>query len=123
MTTKKSQLISGLKKASIEMLLLKLLSESDKYGYQMTQALKKRSSGLYTIMEGSMYPILYRLTDKKYISSYEKKVGKRQFRIYYHLEESGKQYYEKLLEDYRDFSNVITFLLHSTEESVYPAEK
>lgn len=123
MTTKKSQLISGLKKASIEMLLLKLLSESDKYGYQMTQALKKRSSGLYTIMEGSMYPILYRLTDKKYISSYEKKVGKRQFRVYYHLEESGKQYYEQLLDDYRDFSNVITFLLHSTEESMYPAEK
>lgn len=123
MTTKKSQLISGLKKASIEMLLLKLLSESDKYGYQMTQAFKKRSSGLYTIMEGSMYPILYRLTDKKYISSYEKKVGKRQVRVYYHLEESGKQYYEQLLHDYRDFSNVITFLLHSTEESVYPAEK
>lgn len=42
MNSLKSQLKSGLKKATIEMLLLKLLSESDMYGYQMTQELKKK---------------------------------------------------------------------------------
>lgn len=120
MGTKKSQLLSGMKKASIEMILLKLLSESDKYGYQLSQDFKKRSAGLYTIMEGSMYPILYRLTDRHYISCYEKKAGKRQVRVYYHLEEEGRQYYTQLLDDYQEFSDVIAFLLHSTEDSIYP---
>lgn len=120
MGTKKSQLLSGMKKASIEMILLKLLSESDKYGYQLSQDFKKRSAGLYTIMEGSMYPILYRLTDQHYISCYDKKVGKRQVRVYYHLEEEGRKYFNQLLDDYQQFSDVIAFLLHSTEDSIYP---
>ena len=71
---KTSSLVSNYKKATIEMLLLKLLSEQDMYGYQLSQQLKKRSNQYYTVLEGSMYPILYRLTDEKYISFYEKKV-------------------------------------------------
>ena len=63
--------LSGtLKKATIEMLILKLLWEGDKYGYQITQELKTRSDGLYTVLEGSMYPILYRLLDDGCISTY-----------------------------------------------------
>ena len=60
MEKKKLNLETTLKKATIEMLLLNLLKEQDMYGYQLSQELKKRSSGLYTILEGSMYPILYR---------------------------------------------------------------
>lgn len=73
MEKKKLNLETTLKKATIEMLLLNLLKEQDMYGYQLSQELKKRSSGLYTILEGSMYPILYRLNDSGYISFFEKK--------------------------------------------------
>ena len=72
MEKKKLNLETTLKKATIEMLLLNLLKEQDMYGYQLSQELKKRSSGLYTILEGSMYPILYRLNDSGYISFFEK---------------------------------------------------
>ena len=81
MNKNKSQLISGFKKATIEMILLKFLSESDMYGYQLTQEVKKRSNGLYTILEGSMYPILYRLTEQNFVSFQEVKTGKRQVRV------------------------------------------
>ena len=58
----KTKTLTGtIKKAVIELMILKLLSEEDMYGYQITQELKKRSSGQFTILEGSMYPILYRL--------------------------------------------------------------
>ncbi len=39
---KTSNLISNYKKATIELLLLKLLSEQDMYGYQLSQELKKK---------------------------------------------------------------------------------
>lgn len=123
MRAKKSQLLSGLKKATIEMILLKLLSESDMYGYQMTQEVKKRSSNIYTILEGSMYPILYRLCDNHYISDYEKKVGRRQVRVYYHLEDSGREYLEQLLLEYHSFLEVISFLLNSKSGDSYPLEE
>lgn len=119
---KTSNLISNYKKATIEMMLLKLLSEQDMYGYQLSQELKKRSNQHYTILEGSMYPILYRLTDEQYISFYEKKVGVRQTRVYYHLEDSGRSYYNGLLQSYRDFSELIQFLLDSTEGDIYEKE-
>ncbi len=122
MSVQKSQLISGMKKATIEMILLRLLLEGDMYGYQLTQEFKKRSAGIYTILEGSMYPILYRLTEQNYISSYERKVGKRQIRVYYHLNEEGKVYLEKLVSSYHEFSNVIEFLLLSKEGEQYEPE-
>lgn len=118
-TKQKSQLVSSLKKATIEMLLLKLLTESDMYGYQMSQEIKKRSSENYTILEGSMYPILYRLTEQKYISFYEEKVGKRQTRIYYHLEEAGTEYLNQLISLYYEYTEIISFLLHTKEGYVY----
>lgn len=122
MLTQKSQLISGLKKATIEMLLLKLLSEDDMYGYQMCQAMKHRSYGTYNILEGSMYPILYRLTEQNYVSFYEKKVGKRQVRIYYHLTEEGAKYLEQLISSYQEFTDIIQFLLSSKEGDCYEPE-
>ena len=122
MSVQKSQLISGMKKATIEMILLRLLLEGDMYGYQLTQEFKKRSAGIYTILEGSMYPILYRLTEQNYIFSYERKVGKRQIRIYYHLNEEGKVYLEKLVSSYHEFSNVIEFLLSAKEGEQYEPE-
>ncbi len=119
MEKKKSNLESTLKKATIEMLLLKLLSEQDMYGYQLSQELKNRSAGLYTILEGSMYPILYRLNDNGYISFFEKKTGKRQTRIYYHLEESGSAYLSDLQASFQEYINLIQFLLTSEEGELY----
>lgn len=109
----KSLLLSNYKKATIEMLLLKLLSEADMYGYQLAQELKKRSNGNYTIQEGSMYPILYRLSDQSFITSYERKVGIRQTRIYYHLEKSGYDYLQSLIASYHSYTDLIQFLLSS----------
>ena len=122
MLNPRSQLLGGLKKATIEMILLKLLKEQDMYGYQMTQQVKKRSNGLYTILEGSMYPILYRLEEQGYISCYEQKVGKRQTRVYYHLEDRGKAYLSEVHSVYEQALSVINFLYGSKEGDVLEYE-
>ena len=114
----KSHLKSAIKKATIEMLLLKLLAEQDMYGYQLSQELKKRSKENYVILEGSMYPILYRLTDQKYISFYEQKVGKRQTRVYYHLEPLGYEYFSAMKQEYEEYIDLIQFLLDSKEGDI-----
>ena len=44
----------------MEMLLLKIISEGDCYGYQIVQTLDKISNGTKKIAERTMYPILYR---------------------------------------------------------------
>ena len=109
-------LTNNLKKAVIELLILKLLSEEDMYGYQITQEFRKRSNKRLSLLEGSMYPILYRLTESGCISSFEQKVGKRQTRIYYHLEESGKKELENLTEEDHETIKIIECILVSKGE-------
>ena len=67
-------LVSG----SVTMLLLKLLSEKDMYGYEM----------ISTLRAGSLYPLLHNLEGKNIVASYEKEVlGK--VRKYYHITKEG----------------------------------
>ena len=50
------------------MLILKMLSQEDMYGYQMINEMNIRGKGLINIKEGSLYGPLYRLIAKNYIS-------------------------------------------------------
>lgn len=90
----------NVKRGTIELLLLTLLDGEDMYGYQISQELSKRSNGRYTLQESSMYPTLYRLLDKGFISDRQELVGRRRTRIYYHLEPSGKEYLLKIRQEY-----------------------
>ena len=106
--TQRSKIKSNFKKGSVEMLLLHLLkTEGDCYGYQLSQLINQRSNGVLVIPEGSMYPTLYKLIDNNYITDYKKVVGKRMTRVYYHLEESGKERLNELVEDYKEVADAI----------------
>lgn len=81
-------------------MLLSILRVEDCYGYQITQKIREQSDGAITVTEGALYPILYKLSDKGYVSDYKKLAGKRLTRVYYHLEQAGREYLDSLLEDY-----------------------
>lgn len=73
------------------MLVLKLLEENEKYGYQIIQELKEKSNDRFLLKEGTLYPILYRLEDDNYIESrWSEPQGKRVPRKYYILMEDGR---------------------------------
>ena len=99
------------KRGTAELLILHLLMKEDLYGYQITQTFAEKSGGEYTMLEGSLYPILYRLTDSGYISDYVKPAGKRRMRKYYHIEEKGRAYYREILSDYDSVINSINKIL------------
>ena len=100
------------KKGSVELLVLALLREGDLYGYQLSQLVKERSENVLTIPEGSMYPTLYRLTDKGYISDEKRLIGKRLTRTYYHLEPKGRDYLDALLNSFYTVNKAIERVLN-----------
>lgn len=100
------------KKGSIEMLLLKVLSEEDCYGYQITQIIKEISKGSIIVREPSMYPILYRLQERNLISSYKQKGNGRMERVYYHIETEGRKELDKLISAYTEVHEGIDALLN-----------
>ncbi|MEE0928968.1 MAG: PadR family transcriptional regulator [Acutalibacteraceae bacterium] len=82
----------NVKRGSIEVVILTLLQERDMYGYELSREIQKRSNGRYSLLESSMYPTLYRLVNKGFISDRQEKIGKRRIRVYYHLETQGADY-------------------------------
>lgn len=90
----------NVKRGTVELLVLTLLKEGDKYGYELIQELSARSHNRYSLVETSLYPCLYRLIDKKIITDRQEKVGKRRVRVYYHLEEEGVAYLEAIRKEY-----------------------
>ena len=52
-------LVSG----STTMLLLKLLSEKDMYGYEMIETLREKSQNVFELKAGTLYPLLHGISD------------------------------------------------------------
>lgn len=104
---------SNFKMGTVEMLVLYLLDKHDLYGYQITNLLKKLSDGKVVVTEATLYPTLYKLLNKGYISDREVPIGKRRMRVYYHLEDTGRQRLSDLLEDYEEITAGIAAILTS----------
>lgn len=97
---------------TVEMIVLFLLDKHDLYGYQLTTLIKKLSNDNVTVTESTLYPTLYKLLNNGYISDYEKPIGKRRVRVYYHLEADGRNRLIDLLEDYNNITIGINQILN-----------
>ena len=92
------RLIQQLKKGVLEMLVLELICKKPTYGYELMTELKEHSSDLFTLKEGTLYPILYRLEDDGMIcATWSQGIGKTTPKKMYTATEEGK------LERYRRF--------------------
>src|SRR5579864_5236926 len=78
-------------KGSISLLLLKLLSERNMYGYEIIQEAARRSSDVFQFKEGTLYPALHHLHRRGYLHS-EWRVGDNgRERKYYGLTPKGRK--------------------------------
>lgn len=74
---------------SMTMLVLALLENGDKYGYQMIRELEMRSDQTFSLSEGTLYPILHSLARQGEIKSYEQPSESGRIRKYYQLTRQG----------------------------------
>lgn len=102
-------LISG----STGMLLLKLLSEKDMYGYEMIDTLKQRSNHIFELKAGTLYPLLHALEEQNYLKSYEKEVQGK-VRKYYQITKNGRKFLISKEEAWRDYAKAVEQVLGGT---------
>ena len=95
-------LVSG----SMGMLILRLLSEKDMYGYEMIDTLKKRSENVFELKAGTLYSLLHGLEEKQFLNSYEQEVlGK--VRKYYQITPEGRKHLEQKKEEWKEYSKAV----------------
>ena len=80
-----------LKKGSAELLILSLVQDRPRHGYDIGQRIELRSRGTLRFNVASLYPLLYRLEKRGWIRGrWVEKPGQRR-RRYYRLTPSGKK--------------------------------
>lgn len=100
-------LVSG----STTMLLLKLLSEKDMYGYEMIETLREKSQNVFELKAGTLYPLLHGMEDKKYLKVYEKEVGGK-VRKYYRITKTGRKVLAEKKEEWEIYSSAVVNVLN-----------
>lgn len=86
--------ISELKRGSTELLILALLEEQPRHGYDIARLIDERSDGEITFHAASLYPTLYRLEDRGLIAGrWVERAGQRR-RRYYRLTAPGRKFLE-----------------------------
>ena len=83
-------LASELRKGSAELLILGVLQERSRHGYEIARVIEDRSNGEITFHSATLYPTLYRLERKKLITGrWVERDGQRR-RRYYRITVAGR---------------------------------
>src|SRR5690606_41409202 len=98
------------KKGVLELCVLVLLDEQDRYGYELVQKISDQIS----ISEGSVYPLLRRLTKEGYFTTYLRESTEGPPRKYYKLTDTGREYLHEQLAEWKKFADGVNTLIEDS---------
>ncbi len=87
------------KRGVLELIVLLTVSKEDMYGYQLVNEV----SEVIDVNEGTIYPLLRRLTNEKYFDTYLRESNEGPPRKYYRLSGPGMEYTAALLKEWETF--------------------
>ncbi len=91
------------KKGVLELIALLILSKKDMYGYELVEEISKAVS----VKDGTVYPLLKRLTNEKYFDTYLVESKEGPSRKYYKITSLGKKRAKELKKEWEEFSSSI----------------
>lgn len=78
-------------KGTLEMIVLEVLQREPMHGWGITELIERRSDGLLSINQGSLYPALYRLVARGWVSSEWRITENNRKARYYSLTRGGRK--------------------------------
>lgn len=102
-----------MKKGALDMLVLRLLTEEKKYGYQLILELREKSGTIFCLKEGTLYPILYRLEEERLVESRWSEAESRQLpRKYYLITDKGRETLDEMYQSWRQITEGVERLMN-----------
>jgi PadR family transcriptional regulator PadR len=98
---------SQFNKGVIELCVLALVSAKDRYGYELVERISKRIE----ISEGTIYPILRRLTQDGFFETYLQESSEGPPRKYYRITSQGREACKEQVQQWKMFSGHVDALL------------
>jgi len=96
-----------LKKGSADFLILSLLRDEPRHGYELSKLIESRSGGVVQFQASSLYPLLYRMEERGWIKGkWIEKAGQRR-RRYYQITAAGREAVKEQRESWLEFVQAI----------------
>jgi PadR family transcriptional regulator, regulatory protein PadR len=105
-----------LKRGSLELIVLHLLSLGEAYGYEIVTTLTERTNGGLEVTDGTLYPVLYRLERAGFVAVRWETPQRGVPRKYYRLTEPGQEELGRLAHEWSTFANAMAQLLRQQPE-------
>jgi len=94
------------------LLVLSIVSKQDRYGYELVEEV----SHIVDVNEGTIYPILKRLTNEGLFETYLEESTEGPIRKYYHITAKGLIRQKEILKEWLEFSNNINRFIKESEK-------
>jgi PadR family transcriptional regulator, regulatory protein PadR len=95
------------KKGVLELSVLTMIGRRDYYGYELVEEISK----VLEISEGTLYPILRRLTEERYFETYLQESSGGPPRKYYRMTKLGREFQKEQFKQWTEFNQQIETLI------------
>ncbi|MGN0535402.1 MAG: PadR family transcriptional regulator [Eubacterium sp.] len=96
---------------TIPIMVLSVLKSEDMYGYRIIKTLEARSENVFSLKEGTLYPILHSMEKEKILESYwDTSTGRK--KKYYHITKKGLKLLNEKVEEFEHFTTTVQKVLH-----------
>lgn len=101
-----------IRKGSTRLAVLQLVSERERYGYEIITAISQRTNGVLEVAEGNTYPTLHALEAEGHITSTWRQVEPGvPPRKYYQITPRGREHWAGLVKEWKEYAAAIARLL------------
>src|SRR5689334_7423980 len=105
---------ADLLQGTLDMLILKTLALDEMHGWGIAQRIQQISDGVLSINQGSLYPALYRLENRGWISAEWGSSDNNRQAKYYSLTRAGRKQLAEEEENWRRLSTAVTQVLQAS---------
>ncbi|MCH1626391.1 PadR family transcriptional regulator [Ferdinandcohnia quinoae] len=102
---------SDLIRGHLDSIILRLILEQDRYGYEISKEISLRTNHRFQIKEATLYAVFQRLEKKELIESYLGNVSQGGKRKYYTITTLGKAYLKEMIEEWIETKEIIDLFM------------
>ncbi len=106
-----SMIRSDIFRGHLDSIILCLILEEDRYGYEISKEISMRTDNSFQIKEATLYAVFQRLEKKELIESYLGSVSQGGKRKYYRITPLGKAYLKELVKEWEEIKRIIDLFL------------
>ncbi|UOQ44045.1 PadR family transcriptional regulator [Halobacillus salinarum] len=99
----------------LDSIILRLIFEEDRYGYEISKEISSRTNDRFQIKEATLYAVFQRLVKKELIESYYGNFSQGGKRKYYRITTLGKAYLKEMIAEWKETKEIMDLFMEGLE--------